>query len=160
MWFPRVQFSIRGMIVAVAGSAVVLAYLGTGSAKLGCGETSVRLTFHVVDDRDGRPIAGARIELIQDYSAPPTASTMTGSDGSASLTCRAGCTWYSGPFFRPYRRLFFVEALQIQAEGYRSVDRLLKEHTGSPALHDSAVPLPIPIRLKRSPETEAWQGDP
>jgi hypothetical protein len=158
MRLPRVRFTIRGMMVAVAAGAVALAYLGTGSTKLGCGETSVRLTFRVMDDRDGRPIAGARIELIPDYSVPPTASTMTGSDGSASLTCRAGCTWYSGPFFRPYRRLYFVEALQIQVRGYQSVDELLKEHTGSPAFQDSAVPPPIQIRLKRSPGAEAWHG--
>jgi hypothetical protein len=83
---------------------------------------------------------------------------MTGSGGSASLTCRAGCTWYSGPFFRPYRRLFFVEAVQIRAKGYQSVDQLLKEQTGRPAFHDSAIPPPIRVRLKRSPGTEAWHG--
>jgi hypothetical protein len=146
------------MMVAVAGGAVALAYLGTGSTKIGCGETRVPLTFRVMDDRDGRPIAGAKIELIDDYSAPPTASTMTGSDGSASLTCRAGCTWYSGPFFRPYRRLYFVEALQIHAMRYQAVDQLLKEYTRSPDFQDSAVPPPIQIRLKRSPGTEAWPG--
>jgi hypothetical protein len=156
MWLPRVRFTLRSMMVAVAGSAVALAYLGTGSTKLGCGETSVWLTFRVVDDRDSRPIAGATIELIQDYSAPPTASKMTGADGSARLRCRAGCTWYSGPFFRPFRRLYFGEALQIQSEGYQSVDQLLKEYTGSPAYHDSASPPPISIRLKRSPGIPAW----
>ncbi len=83
---------------------------------------------------------------------------MTGADGSGRVSCRAGCTWYSGPFFRPYRRLYFGEALQIQAKGYQSVDELLKDYTRSPAYHDSAVPPPIPIRLKRSPATEAWHG--
>jgi hypothetical protein len=151
MRMPRPRFTVRQMMIAVAGSAVALAYVGTGSTKLGCGETSVRLTFHIVDDRDGRAIAGAKVELIDDYSAPPTASTLTGSDGCASLTCRAGCTWYSGPFFRPYRHLFFVDALQIHAKGYLSVDQLLKERTGSPALYDSAAPPPIQVRLKPSP---------
>jgi hypothetical protein len=73
MRLPRVRFTIRGMMVAVAGSSVALAYLGAGSTKLGCGETSVRQTFRVMDDRDGRRIDGARFELIPDYSAPPTA---------------------------------------------------------------------------------------
>jgi hypothetical protein len=155
MWLPRARFTLRGMMVAVACSAVALAYLGTGSTKLGCGMTSVWLTFRVVDDWDDQPIAGARIELIQDYSVPPPASTTTGFDGSARVSCPVGCTWYSGPFFRPYRCLHFGEALQIQATGYQPVDQLLKEYTRSPAYHDLAVPPPIPIRLKRSPGTEA-----
>ena len=156
MTLPPPRFTIRRMMIAVAGSAVAFAYLGTGSTKLGCGETSVWLTFHVMDDVNGRPIAGARIQLIQEYGASPIASTMTGYDGSAGVSCRAGCTSYSGPFFRTYRRLYFLEALQIQADGYQPVDQLLQEYTRSPAYHDSALPSPIPIRLKRNAGTEAW----
>ena len=158
MRLSRPRFTIRGLMIAVAGSAVALPYVGTGSTKLGCGMTSVWLTFHVVDDVDGRPIAGARIELIQGYSVSPIASTMTGYDGSARVSCRAGCTSYRGPFFRSYRVLFFGDLLQIQANGYESVGQLLKEYTKSPAYHDAAVPPPISIRLKRTPATEAWQG--
>ena len=158
MTLPQLRFSIRGLMIAVAGSAIALAYLGTGSTKLGCGETSVWLTFHVVDDRDGRPIAGARITFIKGYSVSPISSTMTGYDGSARVSCRAGCTSYRGPFFRSYRYLYFGAALQIEADGYQSADRLLKEYTSSPAYHDPAAPPPIPIRLKRTPGTEAWHG--
>ena len=158
MTFPPPRFTIRRLMIAVAGSAVALAYVGTGSTKLGCGETTVWLRFHVMDDVNGRPIPGARVELIQEYGASPIASTLTGYDGSASVSCRAGCTSYSGPFFRRYRRLFFGEALQIRADGYQPVDQLLREYVRSPAYHDSALPSPIPIRLKRTPGTEAWHG--
>jgi hypothetical protein len=158
MTLPRLRFTSRGMMIAVAVSAVALAYVGTGSTKLGCGETSVWLTFHVVDDVDGRPITGARITFIKGYSVSPIASTMTGDDGSARVSCRAGCTSYRGPFFRSYRYLYFGEALQIEADGYQSVHRSLKEYTSSPACHDPAARPPIPIRLKRMPRTETWNG--
>jgi hypothetical protein len=155
---PRVRFTMRQMMVAVAGSAVALAYLGTGSTRLGCGSASVLLTFHVVDDRDGRPIAGARIELIRDYSGPPAASAISGIDGSARVRCDVGATWYSGPFLRQYRCLHYGEAVQVQSDGYRLVDQLLHEYTSDPAYHNLSVPPPIVIRLMRSPQSKARIG--
>jgi hypothetical protein len=151
VWHPRVQFTVRSMMVAVAGSAVALAYLATGSTKLGCGTASVRLTFHVVDDLDGKPVTGARFKLIWDDSAPPTASTIIGADGTAQANCNAGATWYSGPFFREYRCLHFRETVQVRAEGYQPVDQLLREYTTDLAYHNQSVPPPIIIRLKESP---------
>ena len=156
MTIPLVRFTIRKLTMTVAGSAVALAYVGTGSTKLGCSETTVWITFHVVNDEDGRPIPGARVELIQGYGASPIPTKKTGYDGSARVSCRAGYTSYPGPFFRTYRRLYFGEALQIQADGYQPVDLLLKEYVRSPAYHDSALPSPFPIRLKCTPGTEAW----
>jgi hypothetical protein len=155
MRVPRVRFTVRQMMVAVAGSAVALAYLGTGSTRLGCGSASVLLTFHVVDDQDGRPIAGARIALTWDYSGPPAASVISGIDGLARVRYDVGATWYSGPFFREYRCLSYGEAVQVQADGYRSVDQLLHEYTSDAAYHNSSVPPPIVIRLKRSREPKA-----
>ena len=48
MRLPRVRFTLRQMMFAVAGSGVALACIGMGSTKLGCGSASVLLTFHVV----------------------------------------------------------------------------------------------------------------
>jgi 5-hydroxyisourate hydrolase-like protein (transthyretin family) len=145
-------------MVAVAGSAVALAYLGTGSTKLGCGRATVLLTFHVLNVLDGRPVAGAKIALIRDYSGPPAPSVISGVDGSAQVRCDVGATWYSGPFFREYRCLYYGDAVEVQAQGYRSVEQLLREYTNDPAYHNSSVPPPIVIRLKRSPESKARRG--
>jgi 5-hydroxyisourate hydrolase-like protein (transthyretin family) len=155
---PRVRFTVRSMMVAVACSAVTLAYLGTGSTKLGCGSASVLLTFHVVDDLDGRPVARARVELIRDYTAPPTASAITETDGCVRVGCNVGATSSSGSFFRQYRCLHYGEAVQVQAEGYESVDKLLREYTTSPDYHNLSVPPPIMIRLRRSPESIGRRG--
>ena len=149
MWLTRMQFTVRSMMIAVACSAVALAYVGTGTTKLGCGSASVLLTFHVVDDVDGRPIDGAKIDLIRDYSLPPTATTFTGPVGSARVGCQVGCTSYSGPFFRRFRCLSYGDAVQVHAEGYQPVDELVRKYTSDLAYHSSSVPPPIVIRLKR-----------
>jgi hypothetical protein len=94
MWL-RVRFTVRSLMIAVAASAVALAYLGTGSTRLGCGSASVVLTFHIVDDLDDRPVAGARLELIRDYSVPPVTSAITGTDGCVQVACSVGATWYT-----------------------------------------------------------------
>jgi hypothetical protein len=153
MRVPRLQFTVRRTMVAVAVCAVALAYVGTGSTRLGCGRASVPLTFHVVDDLDDRPIAGAEIALIRDYSAPPAAKVKSGIDGSVQVRCEVGATWYSGPYFREYRCLNYGDAVQVQADGYQLVDQLLRKYTRGPA-YNSPVPPPIVIRLKRSGESK------
>jgi hypothetical protein len=45
--------------------------------------------------------------------------------------------------------------VQVQADGYRSVDQLLHEYTSDAAYHNSSVPPPNVIRLKRSVEPKA-----
>ncbi len=135
--------------MAVAGAAVMLAYVGTGSTKLGCGSATVNLTFHLVDDHDGKPIAGAKVELYRDLSAPPIVSAITGPDGHAAIPCTTGCTSYSGPFFRTYRCLDFGEGLRIEAPGYKSVDGLLRDYTSYPLHHNTPAPPAIVVRMER-----------
>jgi hypothetical protein len=62
MRLPGVRFTVRRMMVAVAIVAVALAYLGTGTTRLGCGETDVLLSFQVIDDLDGRPVSRASMQ--------------------------------------------------------------------------------------------------
>lgn len=152
MWPPRFRFTIRRMMVAVAVVALTLTYLGSGSTKLGCGSASVLLTFQVVDDRDGRPVAGASVKLFQEWPAPLTPNAITGADGSTQTVCKTGATWYSGPFFRKYRSLSFGDALLIEAKGYQSVQTLVREYVRDPVYHNSTVPPPIQVRLKCSVE--------
>ena len=144
----RFQFSVRRMMVVVAGVASTLAYLANGSTKLGCGSATVQLTFHVVDDRNGRPIAGAKVKFGYDLSAP-MASVITGTDGFTSATCQTGCTSYSGPFFRRYRCLNYGEGLWVEALGYQPLESLLRHYTTYPAYHDTSSPPPIVVRMKR-----------
>ena len=158
MRLPRVQFTVRQMMIAVAGSAFVLAYIGTGTSKLGCGSASVRLTFHVLDGRNGRPIAGATIQYGQFRSYPSAMSSVsTGADGSASAIIETGATTYSGPFFRRYRCLNYGEELQVEARGYRPVSNSLRVYAMSPDYHNSPTPPPIVIRLQR--EDRANRGE-
>jgi hypothetical protein len=147
----RAQCKLWWMIAAVALVAVGLAYLGTGYTRLGCGSASVVLTFRVVDDADARPIGGARIELLEDFSAPPAASATTGSDGLACVRSEFGATWYSGPFFREYRCVSYSDQLQVRADGYEAIDEPLRNFTKYPHYHNSPSPQPIVLRLKRSP---------
>jgi hypothetical protein len=152
-WLPRLRFTVRTMMLAVACTALALSYIGTGTTKLGCGHANVLLRFRVIDDLDGRPVGGANVRLIRDYGAPPLARTMTGTDGLApAVSYRAGATWYSGPFFRHYRCLSFGDAVQVEAEGYRSTDEILQDYTRPSDYHNLSVPPPIVIRLKRDPE--------
>jgi hypothetical protein len=154
MWLPRLRFTVRTMMLAVACTALVLSYIGTGTTRLGCGDVNVLLRFRVIDDLDGRPVAGASVRLIREYGAPPLASTITGTDGLApAVSTRAGATWYSGPFFRQYRCLSFGDTIQVEAEGYRSIDEMLHEYTTSSVYHNAYAPPPIVIRLKRVPES-------
>lgn len=148
---PRFRFSVKRMMVAVAGVALMLAYLAHGSTKLGCGSITVNLAFQLVDDRNGKPIAGARVELWTDLSAPPTASVVTGNHGYARAACTAGCTSYTGPFFRRYRRLSFADGLRIEAPGYQPVDALIRDYMTDPAFHNMPSPPPIVVRMKRRP---------
>jgi hypothetical protein len=148
---PRFRFSVKRMMVVVAGVALMLAYLANGSTKLGCGSITVNLTFQLVDDRNGKPIAGAKVELWNDLSAPPTASVVTGTDGYARAACTAGCTSYSGPFFRQYRCLSFGEGLRIGAPGYQPVDALIRDYATDLAFHNTPSPPPIMVRMKRRP---------
>jgi 5-hydroxyisourate hydrolase-like protein (transthyretin family) len=150
---PRLQFSVRNMMLGVGGVALALAYLGAGSTKLGCGSATVRLRFQIVNEHDGQPIAGARIELFRDLSAPPMARVSTEADGRAVATCQTGCTSYSGPFFRKYRCLNYGEGLRVEASGFQSVETVLREYTTYPEHHNSSAPPPITVRLKRAPAT-------
>jgi len=158
MRVPRVRFTVRRMMVVVAVVAVALAYLGTGSTRLGCGSVSLLLTFHVVDDQDGSPVPGASIGLFRDFSGPAKASATTGTDGSARAVWETGATWYSGPFFRQYRCLSYAEGLRILAHGYQPEEAILQEFTADSAYHNRSSPPPILIRLKRAHGSEARQG--
>jgi hypothetical protein len=147
---PLFRYTVRGMMIAVAFVASVLALLATHHSKQGCGQTSVPLVFHVVDDRDGRPVHGATVELYGALGDPPTAKVTTGTNGSVGAICRAGSTSYRGPFFRPYRTLHYSESLRIGAEGYQAVDGLLSNFMTDPAYRTNrAAHPPILIRLKR-----------
>ncbi len=75
------------------------------------------------------------------------------------MSCNAGATWYSGPFFRSYRCLHYGEALVIQADGYCPVDRLLVDFTNSSDYHNLPVPPPIMIRLKRCQDRKTGKGN-
>jgi len=158
MRLPRVRFTVRRTMVAVAVIAVALTYLGRGSTRLGCGSVNVLLTFRVVDDRDGSPVPGASVGVFQEWSGPPTAGATTGADGSARAGWRTGATWYSGPFFRQYRCLSYSEGLRVTAVGYLPVETLLREYTAYPAHHQSSTPPPILVRLKRAPGMESRHG--
>ena len=146
----RFQLSVRRMMVAVVAVALTFTDLAIGSTRLGCGSVTVYLTFHVVDDRTERPIAGAEIELWPDLSAPMV-SVPTGLDGSAWASCRAGCTSYSGPFYRQYRRLHYGDGLRVKALGYQPVNALLRDYTTLPAYHDMPLTPSIVVRMKRKP---------
>ncbi len=133
----------------VAVVAVAMAYLGTGSTKLGCGSARVLLTFHVVDDEDESPVPYAAVGLYRDWTAPATASTTTVTEGSGQVGWQTGATWYSGPFFRQYRCLYYGDGLRITADGYEPVEALLKQYTSDLAYHNTSAPPPILVRLKR-----------
>ena len=144
----RFRFSVKRMMAAIAGVALSLAYLANGSTKLGCGSATVRLTFHVVDDRNGQPIGGAKVEFGEDLSAP-MASIVTGTDGKASFACKIGCTSYSGPFFRQYRYLSYGEGMRVEAKGHQTVEAVVRDYTTYPAFHNTPSPPPILVRMKR-----------
>jgi hypothetical protein len=148
------RFTVRGLMVAVAGVALVLGCLATYHEKLGCGQSSVPLIFHVVDDRDGRPIIGAKIALILDFDAPPAVRGVTEDDGDMAATCQAGHTSYRGPFLRRYGVFNYSYALRVEADGYRIEEGILRSYMKNPVYYsDKTFHPPIVVRLKKTPRT-------
>jgi hypothetical protein len=149
MQLTAFRFSVRSMMLAVGGAALVLAYLGSYHAKNGCGYTNALTEFQVVDDQDGRPVAGAKVDLFTDMADPAIASAITGLDGSAEITCLVGSTSYTGSFLRSYRYLSWTYGLRIEANGYQNADEFL--HRGWKHVGQSTPVSPtFVIRLKRS----------
>jgi hypothetical protein len=140
------------MMMAIAGIATALACLATHHSKIGCGHSRLPLTFNVVDERDGRPVVGAKFELITDYGRPPDVSEISGNNGSVATIVEAGHTSYRGPFFRRYRVFSYCYALRIEAEGYQREEGMLMDYMKNPVYRSDRVPHPsIAIKLKRSP---------
>jgi hypothetical protein len=139
------------MMFAVAGLAVVLAGLATHHSKLGCGQTRLPLSFQIVDDHDGRPVVGAKFELISDLGRPADVSEITGKNGEVETIVEAGTTTFHGPFFRRYRVIYVASyAVRIQTEGYERVEEMLREYMKDPAYHSDRTSYPpIIVRLKR-----------
>jgi hypothetical protein len=146
---PLFRFTVRGMMFAVALVASVMGLLATHHSKLGCGHASVPLVFHLVDDGDGRPVVGAKVELISVSGDPPTV-IVTGRDGSAGAVCEAGSTSYRGPFLRPYRTFFYSDSLRVGADGYQPIAGMLMDFMTDPAFRTNRTAHPpILIRMKR-----------
>jgi hypothetical protein len=139
------------MMIVVAGLATVLAGLATHHSRVGCGHSHLPLSFQIVDDRDGRPVVGAKIELISDFGRPPDVSEITGKIGELETIVGAGHTTYNGPFLRRYRVIYVDSyALRIEAEGYERLEAMLSEYMKDPAYHSDRTPHPpVVVRLKR-----------
>lgn len=144
----RFRFSVRRMIVVVAGAALTLAILANYSTWEGYGITTVHLTFHIVDDRNGRPIADSKV-VVEDMMLTPMMSIITGADGSASADCQIRCTTHGGGLFLRSRRLSYPSGLRVEALGYQPVDARLWDYTTDPAYQNTLSPPPIVVRMKR-----------
>ena len=148
MRLTAVRFSVQSMMIAVGGVALVFAYLATYEARLGCGHTNAILVFRVVDDRDGRPIPGAKIDLITETTGPPYASATTGPNGLVEMSCDVGSTSYKRPFLSSYRHLSPYYGLSIEADGCEKVDDVVRgwKYVGP----GTPVSPTVMIRLKQS----------
>jgi hypothetical protein len=141
------------MMLAVGGASLVLASAANFHVSRACGHTNALVEFQVIDDQDGQPVPGAKIDLISDLSGPPEVSAVTGSDGSAEISCKVGSSWYKGPFFQSYQILNFGSSIHIDVDGYQSPDEFFHRgwrHKGKA----TPVAPPVLIRLKRSPKPQ------
>ncbi|WP_435011516.1 hypothetical protein P12x_002829 [Tundrisphaera lichenicola] len=146
------RFTVRRMMVAVAFVASVMGlFITTPAWVTNCGrhgDASVPLVFHAVDDRDGRPVVGAKVEMPDEMGSPSI--VMTEADGSARTACQARFTMNRNPFVRPYRVFTYWDQLRVRADGYQPVEGMLRDFMTDPAFRtDRTAHPPILIRMKR-----------
>lgn len=144
MGLPRVRFTVRAMMVAVA---VVALLLVAQPEAVWVGHATIPLGFLILDASTGRPIEGASIHLDLEKENPDYKAT-TGPDGHAEVVIQAMTTGRSS-MVRHTRTVNYGKwMLVVAADGYESLTDDLRKLTLEPRYHYDAAPPPVVIRLR------------
>jgi hypothetical protein len=162
MRLPRVRFTVRRMMIAVAAVAfllwLVLRWDADTGVSLGIGHASIPIVFVVQESGSDRPVEGATIHLqdpdYEDTPNPPYVLDLkTGPDGQATVlsdwTFHASEGIPSGKL-RFYRVRYPPWEMRFSAEGYQGVAASFRDYESKDRrFHEDAPPPPIVIRLRR-----------
>jgi hypothetical protein len=147
----RVQFTVRGMMIAVAVVAFACFFhehLLVGYVTQCYGGRIVPIEFLVIDAETGAPVPHSKLTLSGRGSQ--NHSLKTGPDGRALLTFQTGCEERT---YLLWGNLYTVHysnwKLGIEAQGYESIQAKLDSYRRDTRYPGDAVPPPIPIRIRK-----------
>lgn len=144
MRLPRVQFTVRQMMIAVAVIGVVFLVTLDLPEAAWDGSASVPLEFLTLDCATGHPINGATIRLAEGNTEN---RATTGPDGSAKLVIRAITGGRSSAVRNTRIVVYTTWSMAISADGYEGLNDDLGKYTQGPRFHSDLIPPPIVIRL-------------
>ena len=153
----RVQFTVRGMMLAVAVASLACFALSLllrqpiGAITRFHAGRVVPITFVVVDANTRAPVPRAKLAL----SGQRTRHDLeTGPDGRASLTFQPGC---DEPYYLLQGLVYTVHysnwQLELEAGGYDRVANKLSDFRADTSYADTAVPPPIVIQITKRADT-------
>jgi hypothetical protein len=147
----------RFLIVNLVVVSVTLVLIGPMfSVRRWVAQTSVSLTFLVVDSSGQQPIGTAVVRIIDANGWHPPVEVTTEPDGSAELNS----SFRTSRSYRPFEDTGTVSFgnwwFEVSAPGYTTVRRALPEVTGT--YRDYHDPNPPPIRVGLTPARHVEQG--
>ncbi len=150
MKFPRVRFSVLGLMILVAVVAGTLAFLVYTKSAYRIGFANVPLRFTILDDASGRPISRASVRLPRSIVNEATPS---GDDGKTTVVIRVMCSGQVSILRKTRHANFSSWCIRVMAPGYRTFTGSLEDRTQDPRFHEEYPdPQPIVIRMERGPD--------
>jgi hypothetical protein len=164
MRLPRVRFTVRSVMAAVALSAVVL-WMIEWAPRLTVTliddfiPATVRVDFRVVDDVSGEPIAVASVHIPEPRRPQPPLRATTGADGRATIRFDTWASEGHNPVGGVYRKVSYHAEVRASADGYRPVRFMMSDLAAGRPYDYEAAPPPFVIRLRRSRGGRGQSGE-
>ena len=107
------------------------------------------ITIEVVDDKDGRPLSGAKVRLSKVYAKEDVSEGNTSGDGRVALNCRFAASGQSSLFISTAGISLVGNELKVDAEGYEPQEDFLAMFAKTSRISaDSPLPV-VHVRLLR-----------